>query len=85
MTLQANIKRLNDGSIDYAHYIARSQAMRRNDANQSFASICRTLKATWNATKLHMVFHRGSDQSQGARHPLAHAVQRSAFSRIGHL
>ena len=85
MTQRLDIKRLNDGSIDYAHYIARSQAIRRSDVSHALATIYRALKAAWNATKLHMAFRLGSNQSQATRHLHAHAAQRPPFSRTSHL
>jgi hypothetical protein len=85
MTLQTDIKRLNDGSIDYAHYIARSRVIRSHDTNQALVTICGALKAAWNATKHDMRFRRGSIQSQGKKHSLKHAGQWALFSRISHL
>lgn len=85
MTLQTNIKRLNDGSIDYAHYIARSQEIRRIDAGQALVTIRRTLRAAWKATTLDMMFRRGPCQSGAARHPFVHETERSSISGIGHL
>lgn len=47
MTQQTDIKKLSNGSIDYAHYIAISKAIRRDDTNQALATIWRVLKAVW--------------------------------------
>lgn len=85
MTLQTEIKRLNDGSIDYAHYIAKGRAIRSHDTNQALVTICGALKAAWIATKHNMRFRRGSNQSQGTKHSNKHAVRWALLSRISHL
>ena len=85
MTQRTDIKRLNDGSIDYAHYIARSQAIRRHDADQVSATISRALKAVWNATRLIMVFRSSSVQSNAVLHQLVRETRKSPFPSIRRL
>lgn len=41
MTENTNIKTLKNGSIDYAHYIARSHEIRSNGAHRKLAEIGR--------------------------------------------
>jgi hypothetical protein len=51
MTQQTDIKRRADGSIDYTHYIAVSDVMRRRHLLRTQIIIMRVVKKTWIATK----------------------------------
>ncbi len=45
METDTNIRTLKDGSIDYAHYIARSHEIRSNDAHRFLASVWKFVKS----------------------------------------
>lgn len=59
MTQHLNIKRLDDGSIDYAHYTARARAMRQRDSNQAWGAVWHLFKAACNAAFGNTMPHRG--------------------------
>jgi len=77
MTQQPDIKTLNDGSIDYAHYITKSHAIRSADAHRALAAIWRVMKAGWAATKSLFVRRHTPAPSQPSRHPLDRSFKRA--------
>lgn len=82
MTQQTDTKTLEGGSIDYAHYIARSHQIRSNDAHRVLAAIWQMLRAAWAVLKHLITFCRGSYYSQSARYPLVRSAKRSFILRI---
>lgn len=51
MTRQTNIKRLDDGSIDCALYIAHSRSVRSKNAHRITTVIGQMIKGCWLAMK----------------------------------
>ncbi len=70
MTQKTDIKILQGGSIDYAHYIARSHLIRSNDTRGALAAFWQMLRATGAVLKDLTMFRGGSDDQQSARYTL---------------
>lgn len=74
MTHHTDIKTLKDGSIDYAHYIARSHQIRSNDAHQALAAIWRSLRAVRAKLTPHIVFRPGPARSKVSQYPIGRSA-----------
>lgn len=81
MTQNANIKTLKDGSIDFAHYIARSHEIRSNDAHQALATVWRSVRKAAKAMKLCVVRHSGISRSYAAGQPLDRSAHKASVLR----
>ena len=66
MTENTNIKTLKNGSIDYAHYIARSHEIRSNGAHRKLAATWRIVNTTICAIKRALVQRAATDGSPAA-------------------
>lgn len=82
MTQQTSIKTLKGGSIDYAHYIAKSHEIRSNDAHQGLAKIWQMFRAAWAVTKSLILVRRPPDGAKAARFSLDRSAQKPPFLRI---
>lgn len=66
MTENTNIKTLEDGSVDYAHYIARSHEIRSNGAHRKLAAIWGIVNTTIRAIKRALLQHTATVGWQAA-------------------
>ncbi len=77
MTENTNIKTLKNGSIDYAHYIARSHAIRSNGAHRKLAEIWGIVNTTIRAIKRALVQCTATDGSQATCYRPDHLGKRA--------
>lgn len=82
MTQQTDIKTLEGGSIDYAHYMARGRQIRSNDAHRALAAMWQMLRAAWAVVTPLALFQSGSEHSQSAGYPLVRSAKRSPILRV---
>jgi|GEM_PF-6724060 len=76
MRQNTNIKTLKDGTIDYAHYIARAHKIRSQDARQGLAAIWRFLNKITLAMKYRFLQSHSSSHLQLTSHPLEGSVNK---------
>lgn len=77
MTQSTDIKTLKDGSIDYAHYIAKSHEIRSNEALGALSSIWQMLKKLTRTHKMRSIRHPAPGRPAMARYPVERLAQRS--------
>lgn len=76
MSQRPNIKTLKDGSIDYAHYIAVSHDIRRNDLHLAFAAARKHTKIAIKVIKSRLTKYTATGLSKV---PDQHALPTSVF------
>lgn len=76
MTQSTDIKTLKDGSIDYAHYIAKSHGIRSNEAHGALSFIWQMLKKLTRTQKMCSIRHTAPGRPAMARYPVERLAPR---------
>lgn len=82
MTQHTDIRTLQDGSIDYAHYIARSHEIRSIDAHHRLTVIRQMFAAAWAMVKPPIGFHPDVDYARTACSSLERTGTKSPVPRM---